>query len=279
MDVTVNKLSPIGTEFVGADIETLLTDERIPGKILDQLDRNGVLVFSELGLDDEQQAQLSRRLGDTVRKDQKGWSKDFPDIFNIAMDEDRKAGAYMKGTFAWHIDGMTLDIPSKASLLTARVLPAASDGGKTEFASTYAAYDRLTDEEKERFADLKVWHSLEASHRRDNPDPSPEELARIRAEPPRLQPLVWTHHSGRKSLVLGTTAAWIEGMPEDEGAALLGDLLERSTRPEHVYSHTWSVGDLVIWDNRGVLHRATPYAEDSGREMHRVTLVGDEQVQ
>jgi alpha-ketoglutarate-dependent taurine dioxygenase len=279
MDVTVNKLSPLGTEIAGADVETLLNDERIPGKVLSLLEESGVLVFSQLGLDDAQQAAFSRSLGETVKKDQKGWSKEFPDIFNIAMDADRKAGAYMKGTFAWHIDGMTLEIPSKATVLTGRVLSDAPGEGNTEFASTYAAYDRLSDEEKDRFADLKVWHSLEVTYKRDNPNGSVEDLARARAEPPKLQPLVWTHHTGRKSLVIGTTAATIEGMDDDEGAAFLADLLERSTRPEYVYSHTWSVGDMVIWDNRGVLHRALPYAEDSGREMHRCTIMGDEPIQ
>ncbi len=279
MDVTVNKLCPLGAEVLGADIETLLNDEQIPAFVLDALEENGVLVFPELGFDDAQQAAFCRRLGDTVKKDQKGWSKEFPDVFNIAMDQDRKAGAYMKGTFAWHIDGMTSEVPAKATVLTGRVLPASKEEGNTEFASTYAAYDRLSDEEKERFAGLKVVHSLEVSHRRDNPNPSEEDLARLRAEPPKVQPLVWMHRTGQRSLVIGTTAAYIEGMPEEEGAELLAELLERSTKPEYVYSHEWSVGDMVIWDNRGVLHRALPYDEDSGREMHRVTIVGDEPIQ
>jgi alpha-ketoglutarate-dependent taurine dioxygenase len=278
MKATVNQLSPLGAEIVGVDIETLLTDDEVPSKVLDLLEENGVLLFPELGLDDAEQAQFSRRLGDTVKKTSKGWSEEFPDVFKITMEQDRVAGAYMKGTFEWHIDGMTLDIPSKASLLSCRSLPVAEVGG-TEFASTYAAYDQLSDDEKARLEGLKVWHSLEASHRRYDPNPSPEVLARLQSEPPRLQPLVWTHHTGRKSLVIGTTATHIEGMPEDEGAALLDELLERSTQPSQVYSHRWKVGDLVIWDNRGVLHRALPYSEDSGREMHRVTLVGDEAIQ
>jgi alpha-ketoglutarate-dependent taurine dioxygenase len=279
MAITVNPLAPIGAEILGASVETLLGDDSVPGLVLGALEEHGVLVFPQIGFDDEQQSAFSRRLGETVTKDQKGWSETHPDIFNIAMDPERKAGAYMKGTFAWHIDGMTLDIPSKATVLSCRVLPADTSEGNTEFASTYAAYDRLSDEEKTRVADYKVWHSLEASHRRDNPNPTPEELARVQAEPPKLQPLVWTHRSGRKSLVIGTTAAWIEGLDEATGEELLGELLECSTRQEHVYSHKWTVGDLVIWDNRGVLHRAMPYDEDSGREMHRCTIVGDEPIQ
>ena len=135
----------------------------------------------------------------------------------------------------------------------------ADRGGETEFASTYGAYDELSPEEKRRVETLRVVHSLEASQRRVNPDPTIEELARSRARPSHEHPLMWTHRSGRKSLVLGSSADYIVGMDPDEGRALLADLLDRATTSDKVYSHKWSVGDTVIWDNRGVLHRAAPY--------------------
>jgi alpha-ketoglutarate-dependent taurine dioxygenase len=234
MDATLTELSPIGAEITGVEIETLLRDDRVPDDILGMLEENGVLVFPALGLDDAQQATFSRRLGETVVKHTKGWSEEYPDVFKISMDRDLVAGAYMKGTFEWHIDGMTLEIPSKASLLTGRVIP--DSGSETQFASTYAAYDRLADDEKARCEGLKVWHSLEAAHRRFDPDPTPEILERLRSEPPKLQPLVWTHRRGRKSLVIGTTASHVEGMREDDGAALLAGLLDRATEPAYVYS-------------------------------------------
>jgi alpha-ketoglutarate-dependent taurine dioxygenase len=90
---------------------------------------------------------------------------------------------------------------------------------------------------------------------------------------------VWKHQTGRSSLVLGATADHIEDMDLEEGRSLLADLLARSTTPDRVYRHTWSVGDLVIWDNRGVLHRACPYDATSPRDMHRCTLAGDEPIQ
>jgi len=278
MHFTVNQLEPIGAEIIVEDLDALLGDVDAAEQILDLLDKNGVLVFPQISLDDAQQAAFCRHLGETVKKDQKGWSKEFPEIFTIAMDEGRKAGAYMKGSLAWHFDGPTSDVLPKATILTGRVIPDPTEG-HTEFTSTYAAYDRLSDEEKERFANLKVWHSLEVSLRRSEPNPTDEDVTRAQAEPPKLHPLVWTHRSGRKSLVLGNTALSVEGMDEAQGAALLDELMDRATRPEHVYSHTWTVGDMVIWDNRGVIHRAMPYGEDSGREMHRCTLVGDEAIQ
>jgi alpha-ketoglutarate-dependent sulfate ester dioxygenase len=111
------------------------------------------------------------------------------------------------------------------------------------------------------------------------PEPTPEQLARWRSRRTHEHPLVWTHRSGRKSLVLGASADYVVGMDLDEGRALLDELLERATLPDKVYSHSWSIGDTVIWDNRGVLHRAAPYDPDSQREMLRTTVLGDEPIQ
>ena len=187
------------------------------------------------------------------------------------------AATYLRGTFDWHIDGCTEDIPIMATVLTARAV--AESGGETEFASTYAAYDDLTDDEKERYLSLRVVHTIEASQRLVNDDPSPEEVALWRSRPSKEHPLVWTHQSGRRSLVLGATASHVVGMDPDESRALLADLLARSTTPDRIYRHQWSVGDMVIWDNRGVLHRACKYDHDSPRDMHRTTLHGDEPIQ
>ena len=137
----------------------------------------------------------------------------------------------------------------------------------------------LTDDEKERLASVRVVHTIEASQRTANPDPSPEEVALWRRRPPKEHPLVWEHRSGRRSLVLGATTAEVVGMGPEEGRAFLDDLLARATKPENVYRHEWSVGDVVIWDNRGVLHRALPYDSTSPRDMHRTTFAGDEPIQ
>ena len=122
-------------------------------------------------------------------------------------------------------------------------------------------------------------HTIEASQRLHNPDPTPEEVELWRRRPAKEHPLVWTHRSGRKSLVLGATADHVAGMDLDEGRALLADLLDRATTPDRVYRHEWTLGDVVIWDNRGVLHRACPYDPTSPRDMHRTTFAGDEPIQ
>jgi alpha-ketoglutarate-dependent taurine dioxygenase len=225
-------------------------------------------------LDDAAQVAFSRKLG-KVEIFGKG---EFPEIFRVTLDPAKNPMAsYLKGTFDWHIDGMTDDIPIMATMLAAHDV--AASGGETEFASTYGAYEALTDDEKRRFDDVRVVHTLEHSQLLANPNPSAEELARWRQRPPKVHPLVWRHRSGRKSLVLGATAAEVVGMTPDEGHALLDELLARATTPERVYRHEWQVGDVVIWDNRGVLHRACRYDPTSPRDMHRTTFAGDEPVQ
>jgi alpha-ketoglutarate-dependent taurine dioxygenase len=119
---------------------------------------------------------------------------------------------------------------------------------------------------------------MEASQRRRHPRPTEDQLDRWRARPISEHPLVWTHRDGRKSLVLGTSCDHVVGMDVDDGRALLDRLLTWTTRPDRVYRHVWSVGDTVIWDNRGVVHRAIPYGAESGREMLRTTVLGDEPI-
>jgi alpha-ketoglutarate-dependent sulfate ester dioxygenase len=278
--LTITKLSnSVGAEVSGLDPAHLAADDPVGEAILDALEDNGVLVFRGLRLDPEAQVAFCRRLGEI------DYSSDghhpVAGIYPVTLDKSKNSSAaYLKGTFDWHIDGCTPigdDYPQKATVLSA--LQVAEVGGETEFASSYAAYDTLTDDEKDRFAALRVVHSLEASQRRVTPDPTPKQLVQWRSRRTHEHPLVWTHRTGRKSLVLGASADYVVGMDSEQGRALLADLLERATVRALVYSHTWSVGDTVIWDNRGVLHRAAPYAPDSQREMLRTTVLGDEPIQ
>jgi len=176
----------------------------------------------------------------------------------------------------WHIDGSTDDLPTRASLLSARRL--SKVGGETEFSNTYAAYDELPEAQKKTLEKLRVIHTIESIQRKIYPSPTQQQIDGWRAYPPKSHPLVWTHRSGRKSLVLGSTASHIEGWEPQEGRALITRLEEWSTQPRFVYRHEWTLGDLLIWDNTGTMHRVLPYAPDSGRMMHRTTLVGEEEL-
>jgi alpha-ketoglutarate-dependent taurine dioxygenase len=273
--ITTEKLSAtVGAIVHGVDADRLASDDDLAPWCLDALEANGALVFRDLHLDDEAQVAFSRKLG-KVEKLGKG---DLPEIFRVTLDPAKNSAAkYLKGTFDWHIDGCTDDIPIMATMLSAHAV--ADSGGQTEFASSYAAYEALDPDEQRHLESLRVVHTIEASQRLHNPDPSPEEVEMWRRRPPKEHPLVWTHRSGRKSLVLGATTDSIVGMDRDEGKALLKDLLDRATTPDRVYRHQWALGDVVIWDNRGVLHRATPYDPSSRRDMHRTTFAGDEPIQ
>jgi alpha-ketoglutarate-dependent taurine dioxygenase len=277
--LSIEKLSEtVGAEVIGVPTEQLLTDESLPGAVLAALEQYGALVFRDLHLDPTTQVEFCHRLGEVelVRG-----SHPVEGIFRVTLDPSKNPAAdYLRGTFDWHIDGCTPvrdEFPQMATVLTACVV--ADRGGGTEFASTYAAYEDLTDEEKDRLRSVRVVHSLEASQRLVTPDPTPEQLAAWRQRPGREHPLVWTHKTGRHSLVMGATTDHVVDMTREESRALLDDLLVRSTRPERVYRHEWSVGDTVIWDNRGVLHRVEPYDLSSPREMLRTTLLGDEPIQ
>jgi alpha-ketoglutarate-dependent taurine dioxygenase len=273
--LTTEQLGPtVGAAVVDIDSERLLHDASLPEWILSALDTHGALVFRGLHIDDATQVAFSMRLGRVVVLGR----GENPEIFRVTLDPAKNPAAeYLRGTFDWHIDGCTDDVPIMATLLSAHAV--AESGGETEFASTYSAYDDLSDEEKERYLSLRVVHTIEASQRLVNSDPTPEEVALWRTRPSKEHPLVWTHQSGRRSLVLGATASHVVGLDFDEGRALLDDLLARATTPERIYRHQWEVGDLVIWDNRGVLHRACRYDAASPRDMHRTTLHGDEPIQ
>jgi alpha-ketoglutarate-dependent taurine dioxygenase len=277
--LTVNPLAEtVGAEVVGVGRDQLASDTTIAPAILDALETHGVLVFHDLDVGTEEQVAFCSRLGAV---DESVSHAGIPGAYLVTLDTSKNpSAAYLRGTFHWHIDGCTPnddEYPQMATVLSARAV--AATGGETEFASTYAAYENLGEEEQERILPLRVVHSLEASQRRVNPDPTERQVAMWRSRPTHEHPLVWTHRSGRRSLVLGASADHVVGMDLDEGRALLEDLLARATEPGKVYRHEWTAGDTVVWDNRGVLHRVEPYAMDSPREMLRTTVLGDEPIQ
>jgi alpha-ketoglutarate-dependent taurine dioxygenase len=268
----------IGGEISGIESDDLLKDELIAAFVMEALETSGVLVFRDLNLDPETQVAFCQEMGEV---DFSEGHHPVPGIYRVTRDAAKNTAAeYLKGTFHWHIDGCTPlhgEPPQKATMLSAKAV--ADSGGETEFASTYAAYDALTEDEKRRFASLRVVHSLEASQRLVYPEPTPEQVQGWRSRPTSVHPLVWTHRSGRKSLLISAHADHVVDMDPDESRALLAELMERATSEEAVYRHHWSVGDTVIWDNTGVMHRSTPYPAGSPREMLRTTIFGSEPIQ
>lgn len=263
-------LAPLIGTAILADKPALLSGEHAAA-IRELLERRGVLVFPQIHFTDEEQIAFTRTLG-KFAKELRG-----EEIYKVTLDKGENATAeYLKGAFFWHIDGTMSPMPILASILSAKRL--SETGGDTEFSNTYAAYEALSEEDKAALEGVKVVHTLAASQKMVDPEPTYAKYREWRGMGRDVQPLVWTHRSGRKSLVLGATCDHVVGMDPLEGEELLLRLRDFATQPQFVYSHKWTLGDTVMWDNTGTMHRATEYPLDSGRMMHRTKLEGEEPV-
>jgi alpha-ketoglutarate-dependent taurine dioxygenase len=253
------------------DKEELLSGE-LAGEIMDTLEDRGLLVFPAIHFNDEEQIAFTSTLGKFARE-LRG-----EQIYKVSLDTGENATAeYLKAAFFWHFDGFMSPMPIRASLLAAKVLSPAGTGD-TEFANTYAAYEALSENDKSHIDGLRAVHALAATQLDVTPEPTYEKWKEWRAVGRKELPLVWSHRSGRKSLVIGNSAHNVLDYDPLDGEELLIRLRDFATGPDFSYRHVWSVGDLVMWDNTGSLHRATPYPLDCGRMLHRTKLEGDEPI-
>jgi alpha-ketoglutarate-dependent taurine dioxygenase len=246
-------------------------------ELLQLLDRHTVLVFPAIGLSDAEQLALTDALGRRVNiAAQIAGRENADEVYQVTLNAGaRIEKEYVFGTYFWHMDGMTVDIaPPKATILSARHVSV--KGGQTEFASTRVAYEALSAEEKAELEGLRVVHTVTAAVREFA---APEELDAARQRLRHEHPLVATRANGSRSLVIGYTADEVVGKSKAEGRAMLARLLEWTAQPAFTYRHQWSVGDCVIWENTSALHRVIPYAQDSGRMMHRTSVAGVERIQ
>lgn len=268
MPFVTSDLKPrIGTR-IDTDLPTLLSGNHA-GQIRDLLEERGVLVFPGIAISDEAQVAFTDTLGDMG----------VEGVYKVTFDEAANPvpADYNYGNFSWHIDRTDLDLPPRASILSPRKL--SPDGtGRTMFANTYAAYADLSDADKALLDELEVVHVVASSFREKVPHPTEEQLARWATHPDKVHPLVWLHRSGRKSLVTSTSATRIVGMAEAEGRALLDRLMAWTTQPDYVYTHDWAMGDLLMWDNTGTMHKVQDYDLTCGRRLHRTTLIGEEPI-
>ncbi len=196
-------------------------------------------------------------------------------ILRVTFDKDKNPdhADYFHATFHWHMDGTHDDYPPLASILTPRVL-APHGTGHTQFANAYAAYDDLPEDLKAQVAGLSAAHTQFFALPMDEPA-TEKQLDRVTQLGTRIHPLVWNHKSGRKSLILGGSLRSIVGMDQAE-SDVIARLLTHATQPQYVYHHEWRMGDVLMWNNTGTLHRVLAYDKASGRRLHRVTLVGEE---
>ena len=272
----VSDTAPKIGSLIRADKQVLLSGTRA-AEIRDLLEQRGVLVFRGADLSDAEQIEFTKTLGTFAheKSEQRAGQEGEDHVYPITMDTRINPNAdYLKGAFFWHIDGTMAQVPIRASILSARRL--AAEGGDTEFCNTYAAWDDLPDDLKAKCDGLRVIHSLWRSQLYHDPEPSYAKLQQWKSRGENTLPLVWTHQSGRKSLVLGNTAQQLVGMDVSDSEDLMIRLRDWATSPQFTYRHKWEMGDTVIWDNTGTMHRATWYPADSDRLMHRTKLEGEE---
>jgi len=280
--IAITPVHPLfAAEVAGVDLTRPLDDAAF-ARIAAAFDEYSVLVFHDQALTDEQQMAFSERFGaleTTVRtmgnEDRLG--AHMVDLSNQdetgkLMEWTDRRMRYQAGNQLWHSDSSFKPVPAHSSALSARVVP--PEGGETEFANARVAYAALSDDLRRQVDDKVVVHSFGFSRSLIDPgigtevgrDYPPVRHALVRANP----------RNGRKSLYIGSHAWYVEGLGIDESRILIAKLLELTTRPDRVYQHRWRVGDLVMWDNRCVLHRGRLW--DSGRYrrvMHRTTVAGE----
>jgi alpha-ketoglutarate-dependent taurine dioxygenase len=227
-------------------------------------------------LDDARQRAFTRTIGDLRLGTFKQEGEEG--LLKVTMDktENPEYARFFRGTFFWHMDGTYDPIPPFATSLTPRVLSPA--GGQTEFANTYAAYEDLPVDERKYLETLQVVHSMHAAMFHAVPDAELDDFEIWLGYPQPVHPLVWQHRSGRKSLVLSTSGSHIVGMHPADSHALLERLMRHATQEQYVYRHEWQMGDLIMWDNTGTMHRVRPYDPNCGRQLHRFTLNGEEPI-
>ena len=285
MTISIRQIHPVFVgEVSGVDLARPLAPDEVAA-IEAGMDRYAVLVFHDQKITDEQQMAFSRnfggledaRGGNITKPEDKRLQAGMNDVSNLGRDgqplsRDSRVRLFNLGNMLWHSDSSFRPVPAKYSLLSARVVN--PTGGNTEFADMRAAYDTLDAGTKAQIDDLICEHSLIYSRGSLGMlDYSEEERAMFQ---PVRQRLVRTHPvSGRRSLYLSSHAGGIVGMPMPEARILLRDLNEHATQPKFVYVHDWRAGDLVMWDNRQMMHRVRRYDESQPRDMRRTTVAGD----
>jgi taurine dioxygenase len=262
----------MGAEVIGLDLGRPL-DELTRERIHDAFLKYQILVFRGQKLTKQQQVAFTEQFGPLERHTlrNKG-TNDVPLVHVVTnMDDDGNLLGRVKSD-AWHSDKSFRPAPSMATILHAVTMP--PSGGDTMFANMYAAYDALPEAEKRELADVKVIHSWEFSRENIGRVMSDEER---RDAPTNSHPLVRVHpETGRKALFVGIHACGLEGMSPEAGQERIKKLEEHATRDEFVYRHNWRPGDLVMWDNRCLLHRADGNFETAKypRVLHRTCLRG-----
>ena len=276
----IRSLSPsLGAEVVGVGLEEAASEEVFPAVYRAFLEYQ-VIMFRDIDLPPALQVKFARNFGEVqvhVMNQYHGYTA-HPEIYFLSnLDENgNPIGAHPdKGTMYWHTDGSWQRRTGLATIMYAEIVPMV--GGETHFCDMYGAYAGLSGEMKDRLSRLRGIHNLDFSWtRRHSGDPLTEEQkAQV---PPVDHPIVRTHpETGRKCVFLGDHAECVQGMDYEEGRAMIEEVNRLAAADHLIYRHKWEPRQLIVWDNRCVLHRATAYdTAGERRVMRRCTVIGDE---
>ncbi len=274
----VRPLAPaLGASLEGVDLARGV-DDALFAAIHEAFLKYQVLLFGEQNLPPGRQVEFGRRFGELqVHVMNQYHANEHPELYTLSNvgPDGKLTGRYPdKGTLAWHTDASWQRTTGHVTILYAEVVP--ERGGETHFCDMYGAYERLSDAWKTRIANLRAVHNLDFSRTRRHGE-EPMTAAQRQAVPPVDHPVVRTHpDTGRHCLFLGDHAEYIVGMPYDEGRALIEELNAMAVQPDLVYAHRWQPGQLILWDNRCLLHRATEYdTHNEPRVIRRCTVLGE----
>jgi len=275
----IRNLTPaLGAEIVNVDLADGLSDDAFEAVYAAFLKHQVLLFRSSREVEPKHQVDFARRFGEVqIHVMNQYHANDFPELYTLTnLDENgNPSGKHPdKGTLAWHTDGSWMPRTGLATFMYALEVP--KDGGDTHFADMYGAWDRLDDATQTQLSSMKATHNLDFSrNRRHGEEPMTDEQRA--AVPPVTHPIRRTHpETGRFTIFLGDHAESIEGMEYEEGRAFIDELNARIIHEDLVYRHQWSDNELVVWDNRSVLHMATPYdTANARRVIRRCTVLGD----
>jgi len=239
--------------------------------------RYAILVFRDLDMTPAEHVAFSRRLGPLhIMVPSEFNLPDFPEVWVVGNAEENGKPLGLRGAgMGFHTDGEDKIVPNAGSFLYAKIVP--PEGGDTLFADMRAAYAALPNEVKQKIAGRRGRFSRADMHAINYPNMRPYTAEELAARPDVYHPLMRRHDkSGGVSLYIGRWACDIEGLPKDEGRALVAWLQEFARQDRFVYRHRWRDGDAVLWDNRCTQHCAPPFDETRyTRLMHRTTLEGE----
>ncbi len=270
---------PIGAQIKGLSLAGGISDAQFAAVNQAWLDHL-VLVFRDQVLEERDLIDFSARFGtlDVAPNDKNGpqFIEGYPELLLISnvRENGRLIGGLGNAEAAWHTDMSYNEIPPKGSALYAREIP--QSGGDTGFLNMYTAYEALPDALRERVGTLKLKH--DSTHNSVSELRLGLEVPRdVTSSPGAIHPIVRTHpESGRKALFLGRRQfAYIVGLSVDESEDLLDTLWSHCEQPQFGWHHQWCVGDLVLWDNRCVMHRRDSFDPSERRLMVRTQVQGD----